>query len=342
MVVLGVFIRPAWCASTLSVFIWSEYIDPELVEQFEKDTGIKLELSLYEATEDMLAKLQAPGGEGQFDLVVVSNEAVKSMIELGLVQKLNKSKLPNYEGVMKKFRHQVYDPEELFTAPYQWGTTGLMWDASKVQLGDSPSWALVLGATAANAPGRFILLDTLRDQIGAALKFQGHSVNTTTPEQVKQAGRLILQGKQSPKCVGFDGSVGGKNKVLAGSADIAVVYNGEALRAQEEKDTIAYAVPKEGSMLWVDLMVLCKGAKHVDEAHRFIDFILDAKVNAKLSNFNFFATPVKASLDLIDKEARENPAIYPSDEVLDRMEFLQDVGASTPLYEEVWTAIKSR
>lgn len=326
-------------ADELSIFIWSEYIDPELVEAFEKDTGTKVNISLYESTEQMLAKLQAAGGTRQFDIIVASNEALESMVALKLVQAIDASKVPNAAGVMKQFNKPVYDPQGEFSVPYQWGTVGLMWDSEKVKVDDAPSWNVIFGG---NAPGTFVLLDTLRDQIGVALKHLGHSANSQDPDQVKAAGKLVLDAKKSDKCVGFDGSVGGKNKVLAGQAALAVVYNGEALRAQEEKESIAFAVPKEGGLLWVDLMLLSSGAKNPDAAHKFMNYILDPEVNAKLSDFNFFATPVKKSLELIDPEARANPAIYPDDETMDRMEFLQDVGDATRLYDEIWTAVKSR
>lgn len=326
-------------AQELNLFIWSEYLDPELVEKFEKETGAKVNISLFESTEQMMAKLQAPGGTRQFDLVVASNESLKAMVELMLVQPIDASKVPNLAGVKPQFKNPAYDPKGQYAAPYQWGTVGLMWDSDKVKLDDNPSWGVIFGG---DAPGPFILIDTLRDQMGVALKFLGHSANSNKPDEVKAAGKLILDAKNSPRCVGFDGSVGGKNKVLAGQAALAVVYNGEALRAQEEKESIAFAVPKEGGLLWVDLMLLTAKAKNVDTAHQFMNFILDPANNAQLSNFNYFATPVEKSMEMIEAEARENPAIYPDAETMGRMEFLQDVGEATRLYDEVWTAVKSR
>ncbi len=326
-------------AAELNLFIWSEYIDPELVEAFEKETGVKVNISLFESTEQMMSKLQAAGGTRQFDIVVASNESLQAMIALKLVQPIDAGKVPNLAGVKKQFKNAPYDPQGKFAVPYQWGTVGLMWDSEKVTLDDTPSWSVIFGG---DAPGSFILIDTLRDQMGVALKHLGHSANSTKPDDVKAAGKLILDAKKSPKCVGFDGSVGGKNKILAGQAALAVVYNGEALRAQEEKESVKFAVPKEGGLLWIDLMLLTAGAKNPDAAHQFMNFLLDPANNAKLSDFNMFATPIEKSLELIDEEARTNPAIYPDDETMGRMEFLQDVGEATRLYDEVWTAVKSR
>lgn len=322
----------------LNLLIWSEYLDPELVEAFEQAHDCKVNIALYEATEEMMAKLQAAGGTRQFDVIVASNESLKAMKQLKLIAAIDRSKVPNLAGVMPQFANASYDPEGSYGVPYQWGTVGLMWDSEKVQLEEAPSWKAVLVEPA----GPFVLVDVMRDQLGVVLKYLGHSANSTDESAIREAGRVLLSAKQNSRCLGFDGSVGGKNKVLAGQAALAVVYNGEALRAQEEKESIAFAVPREGGLLWIDLMLLSSGAKNPELAHQFMNFILEPANNAKLSDFNLFATPVKASLDLIDPEARKNPAIYPDDETMGRMEFLSDVGPATRLYDQVWTAVKSR
>ena len=326
-------------AAEVNLFIWSEYIDPELVTKFEEQTGHKVNISLFEATEEMMAKLQAAGGAAQYDIVVAPNESIKALVELKLIQKVDRAKLPNLAGVKPQFKSPGYDPAGEYSVPYQWGTVGVMWNSKNVQLESPISWSVVLGE---NPPAKFVLIDTLRDQLGAALKFRGHGASTTDADEIRDAGKLVLAAKKQDNCVGFDGSVGGKNKVLAGNADVAVVYNGEALRAQEENEAMAFEVPKEGSMLWVDLMVLTAGSRNAEAAHQFMNFILDPANNAQLSNFNLFATPIEAAMPLIDEETRTNPAIYPPAEVLERMEFLQDVGDATRLYDQVWTAVKSR
>jgi len=136
--------------------------------------------------------------------------------------------------------------------------------------------------------------------------------------------------------------VGGKNKVADGTATLAVVYSGDALKACQENDQLAYGVPREGSIIWVDAMTIPVNAPNPDAAHQFINFILDAKVGARLSEFTCYATPNAASLPLLKQEDRENPAIYPPEETLKKLEYLEDLGDDSKLYDEIWTAVKAR
>ena len=210
--------------------------------------------------------------------------------------------------------------------------------------GTTSTRALVFDA--AKQPGPFVLIDSMRDMMAAALKFQGKSINTKSPEELKAAGDVILQAKKSKNMLGFQGGVGGKDMVVSGNAALAIVYNGDAIRAimeePKEERKLDFVVPKEGTLIWVDTMVIPAKAPNADAAHKFINYILDGEVGAKLSNFNRYATPNFASMPKINAEDRANPAIYPSEELMKKMEYLEDVGDATRLYDEVWTAVKSR
>lgn len=323
----------------VTVYMYSEYIAPELVKQFEKQTGIAVRLDVYEATEEMMAKLQQAGGASQYDVVVVSDHAIPVLAKLKLLQPLDLAKVPNARNVAEQFKNPPYDPGSKFSLPYQWGTMGLMYRKDKVQAAE-PSWTLLLDP--AKQPAPFVLIDSMRDMMAVALRTLGASVNSRKPEDLKAASQVVLRAKRSAKCLGFEAGVGGKNKVADASAGLAIVYSGDAIKAIKEDGHLAYAIPKEGSILWVDAMTVPAQAPHPDAAHKFINFILDAEVGAKLSDFNCYASPNAASLGLIRKEDRDNPAIYPSADELKRLEFLEDLGPDTKLYDEVWTAIKTR
>jgi spermidine/putrescine transport system substrate-binding protein len=333
------FSQRASAAGELNLFIWSEYIDQELVSRFERENHCKVNIALFETEDEALAKLQA-GGVRQFDVVVIPNQIVEALIGLELIQRLDKSKVPNLSGVIDLFADPSYDPGSMHGAPYQWGTLGLMWDTSKVELAKAPSWGVLFDQSQRQGP--YVLMDTTRDTLGVALLYLGHDMNATDAEQLKQAGKLVLDAKLASQCLGFDGSVGGQKKVLAGEAAIAMVYNGEALRAMEEKEGLAFAVPQEGSQVWVDCMVIPAQAPHADLAHAFINFILDPENNAQLSEYNLFATPVKETMTQLPQDVRDNGAIYPSEGVMSRLFFVEDLGAALKLWDEVWTAVKSR
>lgn len=321
------------------VYMYSEYIDPDMPRQFKQLTGKKLRIDVYESTEDMLAKLQQGGGAGQYDVIVASDVAIPALIKLNLVQPLDLAKIPNAKNVADQFRNTPFDPGHKYGLPYQWGTVGLMYSKSAVKTADV-SWSLVFDP--AQQPGPFILMDSMRDMLGIALKYQGKSMNTRNPAEVAAAGELLLAAKKSPKFRAFEGGVGGKNSVMNGSAALAVCYNGDALRAVAENDQVAFAVPKEGGIIWVDLMLVSAQAPDREGAHQFMNYILDPKVGAQLSNFMRYATPNAQSLPLIRSEDRQNPGIYPPEQIIQKLEYLQDLDQDTRIYDEVWTTVKSR
>ncbi|MEZ6183490.1 MAG: spermidine/putrescine ABC transporter substrate-binding protein [Planctomycetota bacterium] len=332
---------PAADSPALHLYIYSEYLDPQLVEAFTKETGTPVEISLFESTEEMLAKLQHAAGTSQYDLVVVANQSVPAMVRLELIQPLDPAKLPHRAGVDAEFKAQPYDPEDAYSVPYQWGTVGVLYDRQKhPEL--TPSWNVLFDP--AQQVGPFLLLDEARDQLGVALKFLGHSANSTDPEHLKMAGRLLLEAKRSENCLGFEGGVGGKNRVAGGLADLAVVWNGDAYRAIQEapEGKLAFVVPEEGSIGWCDVLVVTKEARHPDAAHAFIDFLLRPENAAQLSAYTKYATPVGAARALLPEADRENAVIYPPAEVRTKLETLTDLGDELPLYDEVWTSVKAR
>lgn len=323
----------------VNVYMYSEYIPEEIPVEFEKETGIKCRIDVYEDTETMVAKLQHAGGVSQYDVVVVSDHAISSLAKQGLIQPLDPSKIPNMKNVAERFANPSYDPGSKFSLPYQWGTLGLMYRKDKIQEID-PSWALIFDP--AKQPGPFVLIDSMRDMLAAALKFQGKSINTKVPAEVAAAGEMLIRTKSSNHCVGFAGGVGGKDKVVSGDVVVAIVYNGDAIRATEEDQNVAFVVPREGTLIWVDAMTVTAKAPNRENAHKFINYILDADVGAKLSNFNRYATPNAASLPKITPEDRADTAIYPSEEDMAKMEYLVDLGEDIRAYDEAWTAVKSR
>ncbi len=176
--------------------------------------------------------------------------------------------------------------------------------------------------------------------MGAALKYQGHSLNSTDTAQLKAARDLVIEAKK--RSVGFEGSVGAKNKVLARTARVAIVYSGEGVRGMSEDKETVYFIPTEGSQIWLDNLAVPAHAPHRDLAEKFINFILDAKIGAQLSGFTQFASPNQAAMAFIPPDDLKNPAIYPSAETQAKLEFLEDLGGKTRLYDEVWTEVKAK
>lgn len=323
-------------SQTLNLFIWSEYIDPQIVADFEKQHDCKVNIDLYEDVESMLAKVRASGGS-LYDVVVPSDHIIPAMVKLNLLAPLRHENIPNLKHLDPTFTNPPYDRSNRFTAAYQWGTLGAFVRRSNGQPLPT-SWGVFFDPK--QQFGSFLLIDSARDMIGVALKYNGHSVNSTNSKELVQARDLILAAKK--RSSGFDGSVGAKNKVLAKTAQLAIVYSGEGVRGMSDDKQSAYFIPREGGIIWVDSLAILAKAPHRDLAEKFINFILDPKVGARLSRFTQFASPNRASREYIQPDDLNNPAIYPTAEVMSRLEFLEDLGAKMRLYDEVWTQVKAK
>ena len=319
----------------LNLFIWSEYIDPQIVADFEKKAHCRVVISLYEDAESMLAKIQG-GGASLYDVVVPSDYTVPAMVKLHLLAPLRHKNIPNLKNLDDEFANPPFDPGNRYTVPYQWGTVGIF---ARATAGHPlpRTWGLFFDPNL--QPGSFILIDSMRDMIGAALKYKGYSLNSTDPTQLKEVRDLILQAKKRSR--GFMGGLGCKNQVLSRAAQAAIVYSGDGAHGMTNDHQTVYFVPKEGSQIWVDNMAIPAGAPHRDLAEQFINFILDPKIGAELSSFNMSGTPNRAAVPFLKPEDLRNPVIHPPQEVRSKLEFLQDLGAKTRLYDEIWTQIKA-
>lgn len=330
----------SFAADELRVLIWSEYMPEDFMDNFKKDTGIKSRVELYESTEELVAKLQA-GGVKQYDVVVPSDYIINTMIKLNLLQKLDHSKLPNLANLEDSFKNTAYDPGNAYTAPYQWGTVGMLYNKEKLGADYVASTALFFDP--ASRKGPVVMIDSIREMLGIALKYMGKSVNTLDKSDLKALADMMIETKSSKYFAGFDVGTGGRSKVVAGTAIAALVYNGDALRAvNEAPDKFVFANPKEGGVIWADNMAIPAGAPHVDYAHTFINWVLDANNGAALSNWTQYATPNKAAKEFITPEDLSNPAIYPSEETMKTLEFITDLGKDNRYYDELWTMIKTR
>ncbi|MFH0908304.1 MAG: spermidine/putrescine ABC transporter substrate-binding protein [bacterium] len=336
-VALALFVASSAWAQTnkLNVFIRSEYIDPGIVKQFEAAFDCTVMMVLFEDNETMMAKLR--GGEDPLcDIAVSPDYVVRELIRLNILAPLRHENIPNLANVDTRFASPPFDPGNQYTAPYQWGTVGIYMRKDDDKPIDK-TWGLVFDGS--KQPGPFILIDSLREQIGAALKYTGASINATDANAIIAARAALLEARG--RSHGFESSAVGKDKVLAKAATLAVVYNRDAARGMEQDPQTVYFVPREGGEIWLDNMAIPAKAPNRDMAETFINYILDAKVGAQLSNFNKYATPNKAAREFVTKEDLENTAIYPPADIMARLEFIKDLGEVSKLYDQIWTQVKS-
>ena len=320
----------------LNLFIWSEYMDSATIKGFEKQFGAKVNVSLYESNEDALAKLEA-GGTKQYDIVVPSSYIVPVMVKKSLLKPLELAKIPNLKNLGKSFQNPSFDPGNKYSVGYLFSLTGVTYRKDRLKNPEA-SWALFFDAK--KQPGSFVMLDDSRSMIGIALKYLGKSYNSTSTDDLKQVIALLQDAKK--RSSGFTGSPEGKNKVLSKQAVMAITYNTEAVKGAEEDPNIGFMIPKEGSEIALDNMVIPAGAPNVELAHQFLNYVLDAKVAAANATGVRASTPNEAAKAFLPKADRENPAIYPSEATLKTLEYASDLGAALKLYDAAWTKIKAR
>ncbi len=317
----------------LNLYNWADYVAKTTIPGFEKQTGIQVTQDYFSSNEELLAKLRA-GGTG-YDVIVPSDYMVAVMIKSDVLQPLDKSKIPNFKNIGEDFRGLPYDQDNEYSVPYQWGTTGILYNKKEIgQLEDNwePMWSTEFS-------GEIGMLNDERETPGAALYKLGYSVNATEDEQLAEAEAELK--KQKPLLRGYFDSTQNRPLVLNGDLLLGHVFSGDAFLALSQDDDLDYIIPKPAATRWTDNMAIPAGAEHPDNAHKFINYILDAKVGAALSNYTYFNTPNEAALPMIDEALKNLPGYQLGPEVFDRLEVIEDVGEATRKYSRLFTEVKS-
>ncbi len=317
----------------LYLYIWSEYIPDEVVDNFSKETGIKVHLSNYDSNEAMYTKVKL-AGQG-YDLIVPSSDYVSLMRRQGLLVALDKNKLSNFSNLAPKFINQSFDPDNLYSIPYMWGSTSIA--VNTAALGnDAVNSIADLWKPELN--GKLLLPNEPREVFALALKLLGYPLNETNPAHIEEAYQKLKTLVPSVRVFDSDSP---KQALLAGEVAVGVVFNGEAFIANQENPDIKYVYPPEGYNLWVDSLCIPKGAKNIDEAHAFLNYLMRPDVAAAISTEMGYSTPNAKAMELIPENVRKNNIVYPSEDTIARGEFQDYLGDSMKLYDEYWVKLKT-
>jgi len=321
-------------SKVVNLAIWSNYLSPELVTEFEKKTGTKVQISNYSSNEELLAKLQA--GATGYDVVVPSDYMVFAMSQLGLIRELDRAKLTNYKSLDPKYLGKKYDPTNKFSVPYDVGTTGIAINRAAFK-GTVKSWKDLF--TSPELAGKFTLLDDVRETLGAALKSQGYSLNSKNPEELAKAKDLLVKNRSRVKAFTSEPMM----PLVNGETLVAHAYMSDALQARRQtQGKIDYIIPEEGATLWIDNLVIPTGAQHVTAAHAFINFLLEPKSNAS-TVMNVLVSPAnKDAFALLPKDLQQNPALFPGPQVMKKLEMLEDLGDALAQWDRIWTEVKAQ
>jgi spermidine/putrescine transport system permease protein len=319
------------------IYNWGEYIDPEVLDMFEEETGIDVVYEEFETNESMYPKVQA--GAVAYDLVCPSDYMIQRMIANNLLDEINFDNIPNLKNIGTQYMEQsrAFDPENKYSVPYCWGTVGILYNKTMV---DEPidSWSVLWDKKYTD---QILMQNSVRDALGIALKYCGYSLNSKDLDELNEAQQLLLEQKPLVQAYVVDQV---RDKMISNEAAIGVIYSGEAIYTQSENQNLEYVVPKEGSNVWIDSWVIPKNAKNKENAESFINFLCRPDI-AKM-NFDYitYSTPNVAARELIEDDAIRNSTIaFPDNEVLNRCETYQYLGTKVDeIYNKLWREIKSK
>lgn len=320
----------------LIVYNWGEYLDPNALDLFEEETGIDVIYEEYETNEIMYPKVQS--GAIAYDIVVPSDYMVQRMIENDLLAEINFDNIPNlkYIGDVYMEQSKQFDPENKYSVPYLWGTVGILYNKTMV---DEPvdSWSILWDE---KYKEQILMQDSVRDAFGITLKYLGYSLNSTDLDELHEAQQLLVEQKPLVQAYVVDQV---RDKMIGNEAALGVIYSGEALYCQRENPDLEYVIPKEGSNIWIDSIVIPKNAKHKENAEKFINFLCRPDI-AKM-NFDYitYSIPNVGGQQLIEDPAiRNSPIAFPDASQLTNCETFRFLGDKNDrIYTELWREIKS-
>lgn len=317
---------------TLYVYNWGDYIDEDILGEFEKEFNMKVVYDTYSTNEDMYVKIKSGGST--YDLIFPSDYMLTRMLEEDMLEKIDLSKIPNHRLIDDRLMGTVYDPNNEYSLPYLWGTLGILYNTSMVDE-EINSWDVLWDPKYAK---EILMLDSQRDSIGAALLKLGYSVNTLDHGELAEAGELLKEQKPLVLAYVVDE---GKDKMVSGEAILALTWSGEATYAISENEDLAYAIPKEGTNIWFDVMAIPKGSKNVDGALKFMDFLNRPEIALRNTEYVGYSTPNLAARAMLPEEVQNDRQAYPSDEDIDNAEFFVHLGETLKDYDRIWTEVKA-
>lgn len=316
----------------LTVYNWGDYIDESVLADFEKETGVKVNYELFATNEDMYVKIKQGGTA--YDIAFPSDYMIEKMIDEDMLQPLDKSKLSNLGNIDPRFMDLEFDKGNKYSVPYFWGTVGILYNKDMVKE-TVDSWNILWDP---KYKGQVMMLDSQRDSLAVALKKLGYSLNTRDIKELEAAKQELLN--QKPIVLAYAGD-NIKDMMATGEGAMAVVWSGDAVYLMGQYDFLDFALPKEGSNIWFDNVVIPKNAQNVEAAHQFIDFLSRPDIAKRNTEYVGFSTPNKEALKLVSEDLKGNEAYYPTEEALKDFEIFVNPGEFIEEYNRVWTEFKA-
>jgi len=337
-------------AETLSVYNWADYIDQDMIAAYEEEYGVDVIYDEFSSNEDLLAKLQA--GATGYDVIFPSDYMVAIMIDLGLLHEIDTSQLSNYGNLDEQFLDAPFDPGNQYCVPYYWGTTGIGYRAGHPFFEENPpdSWAYIFEPELLEqyADGGINVLNDPRELTSAALIYLGYDANSTNEEELMEARDLMLNAKSYWKTFNSDdwgNSLLVPDEVVlthGWSGGVAAAY-WETYDEETEDGNWYYSIPEEGAVKWLDNICITASSEQYDTAMHFMNYLLEPEVAGTITNYVYYSSPNNAADEFIDEDLLNDPSVYPPSEVKEKLVWLTEVDdATSAIYDEIWTAVKSQ
>ena len=321
-------------AGEVNVYNWGEYIDMSVLEDFQKETGIKVNYQTFESNEAMYAVLDGDGAD--YDVIIPSDYMISRLIDEDKLEPLNFDNIPNFSDVDPELKNPEYDPENLYSVPYMWGLMGVIYNTTMVDEADLGSWDLLWNEKYA---GDIVMIDNSRDAIGIALKSQGISYNTTDAAQITAAVDRLVEQKPLVQAYVMDEVF---QKMEGGNAAIGTYYYGDYLTMVENNPDLGFYIPEEGTNIYVDAMCILKDAPNKENAEIFINYMCSTEAGLKNCEEIWYSSPLLSVRDALDPEVSSDPLAYPDEAIMAQCESYAGLPQEIlDLYDSEWTRLKS-
>ncbi|NLD49939.1 MAG: ABC transporter substrate-binding protein [Clostridiaceae bacterium] len=322
-----------FAGTTINVYNWGDYIAEDTIKEFTEATGIKVVYETFDSNEIMYAKYKS--GAVNYDILIPSDYMIEKLIKENELLPLNFDNIPNAKYIDGTFKNLAFDPSNAYSVPYMWGTLGILYNTKLVD-DEVNSWDILWNK---KYQGKIIMMDSVRDSFGVALKRLGYSLNSTSKSEVDKAKEALVEQAPLVQSYVVDQV---KDKMIGEEAALAVIYSGEAIFTSDYNENLAYAIPQEGTNLFFDAMVIPKTSKNQGAAEVFINFMNDPQIAFNNTDYIGYSTPHTEAKAMLEEEVRNDPAAYPSQEIIDKCEVFVDLGAElTNYYNEKWNELKA-
>lgn len=327
---------------SINVYNWGEYISDgsdgllDVNTEFTNLTGITVNYSTYATNEELYAKLK--GGGTNYDIIIPSDYMIARMIKEGMLEKLNYSNIPNFANIMPKFNGNIYDPKDEYSVPYTWGTVGIIYDNTAVEVPeDGLDWDVLWDERYKDS---ILMFDNPRDAFGIACTLLGYSMNTESHKELKEASEKLKEQKGLIQSYVMDEIF---DKMGAGEAVLAPYYAGDAVTLMDEYEHLGFAVPKSGTNLFIDAMCIPAGSKQKEAAEAYINFMCEPDIAYATTSYIGYSTPNQAAYEMLDDEVKNDGISYLSDEYLEeKTTIYNNLSDETNLeMQRLWTDMKS-